>query len=102
MGLLSTIKMYTRKPDKLDEPTDLYNHRVTLLDGGELDLETLRGKPTLVVNTASKCGLTPQFAGLQALYDQYADRGLQILGSPSGDFAGQEYDDADRIGAFCE
>ena len=102
MSVFSTLRMYTRRAPKLKKPTDLYAHRVKLLDGGELDLSTLRGHPTLIVNTASKCGYTPQYAGLQALYERYHDRGLEILGSPSGDFAGQEYDDADEIGAFCQ
>ena len=94
--------MYLKRTAKLSAPTDLYDHSVKLLDGGELDLETLRGRPTLVVNTAGKCGFTPQYAGLQALYERYHERGLQILGSPSADFADQEYDDASDIGAFCE
>ena len=102
MGKLATLRMYLRRTPKLAERTDLYAHRVKLLDGGELDLETLRGNPTLIVNTASKCGLTPQFAGLQSLYERYGPRGLQILGTPSGDFADQELDDADQIGAFCK
>jgi glutathione peroxidase len=102
MSLLSTLKMYTRRTPELDQPTDLYSHRVKLLTGGELDLETLRGRPTLIVNTASKCGLTPQYKGLQALYDTYHERGLQLLGCPSGDFADQEYEDPVQIGEFCE
>jgi glutathione peroxidase-family protein len=100
--MLSSVKMYLRRTPRLSEPTDLYEHSVPLLDGGRLDLSTLRGRPTLIVNTASKCGYTPQYAGLQALYERYSDRGLQILGSPSGDFAHQEFDDAAEIGAFCE
>jgi glutathione peroxidase len=102
MSAFSTLRMYLRRTPKLREPTDIYAHRVTLLDGGELDLEGLRGRPTLIVNTASKCGYTPQYGGLQALHERYRDRGLQILGSPSGDFAEQEYDDAEAIGSFCE
>jgi glutathione peroxidase-family protein len=103
MSKLSTAKMYLRKkPQKLAEPTDIYAHQVKLLDGGDLDLESLRGHPTLIVNTASKCGFTPQYEGLQSLYSKYGDRGLQILGSPSGDFADQEFDDATEIGAFCQ
>ncbi len=101
MGLFSTARMYARRTARLDHTTDLYDHKVKLLDGGELDLETLRGRPTLVVNTASKCGLTPQFEGLQQLYETYGGRGLQMLGTPSGDFAEQEYADADEIDAFC-
>jgi glutathione peroxidase len=102
MSLLSTLKMYIRRSPKLDQPSDLYSHSVKLLDGGELDLSTRRGHPTLIVNTASKCGFTPQYAGLQSLHERYAERGLQVLGSPSADFAGQEYDDAEEIGAFCQ
>ena len=101
MGLLSTVKMYGRRTKQLDEPTDLYTHKVGLLEGGELDLGELRGRPTLIVNTASKCGYTPQFEGLQELYATYADRGLQVLGCPSEDFAGQEHDDPDAIGEVC-
>jgi len=103
MGLLSTAKMYmARGPEKLDEHSDVYAHSIGLLEGGTLDLETLRGQPTLFVNTASKCGFTPQFEGLQKLYDTYHDRGLQIVGTPSGDFNDQELDDAAEIGAFCQ
>ena len=102
MGWISTIRMYLKRTPKLAEPTDLYDHRVKLLNGEELDLETLRGRPTLVVNTASKCGFTPQFEGLQSLYERYNARGLQILGSPSPDFAHQEYDDNGEIEAFCQ
>lgn len=102
MSLLSTLRLYADRRARLERPTDLYNHRVRLLDGGELDLADWRGRPTLVVNTASKCGFTPQYAGLQSLYERYHDAGLEVLGSPSGDFAGQEYDDAGAIDAFCK
>jgi glutathione peroxidase len=102
MSLLSTARMYLRRSAKLDEPTDLYAHRVSLLDGGELDLATLRGRPTLIVNTASKCGYTPQYAGLQQLWERYRERGLHLIGTPSGDFADQEYEDANEIGEFCQ
>jgi glutathione peroxidase len=102
MSKLSTLKMYLHRQQHLDQPTDLYEHRVTLLDGGELDLADWRGQPTLFVNTASKCGFTPQFEGLQAIYARYHDRGLNILGSPSGDFMEQEFDEASAIGEFCQ
>jgi glutathione peroxidase len=59
MSVLSTLRMYMRRAPKLDEPTDLYTHEVQLLDGSRLDLASLRGKPTLIVNTASKCDYTP-------------------------------------------
>lgn len=99
--MFSLLRMYLRRTPKLIEPTDLYCHRVKLLAGGELDLRALHGRPTLIVNTASKCGYTPQYRGLQALHERYRKRGLQVLGSPSHDFASQEYDEADEIGAFC-
>jgi glutathione peroxidase len=102
MGKLTTLKMYLHRPQRLEQPTDLYDHKVTLLDGGELDLANWRGRPTLFVNTASKCGFTPQYEGLQTLYERYHDRGLNILGSPSGDFADQEFEEAGEIGAFCQ
>lgn len=102
MGWLSTARMYLKRGKPLEQQTDLYAHRVGLLDGGELDLATLHGAPTLIVNTASKCGYTPQYAGLQTLYETYGPRGLNVLGCPSEDFAGQELDDAAEIGAFCQ
>jgi glutathione peroxidase len=101
-SFLSTLRMYLRRPSRLEQQTDIYAHRVTLLDGGELDLASLRGRPTLIVNTASKCGFTPQYEGLQKLHERYAERGLQVLGAPSGDFNDQEYDEAGEIGAFCQ
>lgn len=102
MSLLSTMRMYLHRTERLSEPSDLYSHRVTLLDGGELDLASWRGHPALIVNTASKCGYTPQYAGLQSLYERFHDRGLEMLGCPSGDFADQEYEDNQEIGAFCQ
>jgi glutathione peroxidase len=101
MSVLSTLRMYVRRTPKLTDPTDIYSHRVKLLDGSELDLAALRGRPTLIVNTASKCGYTPQYGGLQALHERYGSRGLQVLGSPSGDFAAQEYEEAEAISTFC-
>ncbi|MFL5846553.1 MAG: glutathione peroxidase [Solirubrobacteraceae bacterium] len=102
MGLLKTAAMYAKRTKKLDAPTDLYAHRIGLLEGDELDLATLRGKPTLIVNTASKCGYTPQFEGLQQLHETYGERGLQVLGCPSGDFAEQELEGGEAIGEFCQ
>src|SRR5215831_10620772 len=71
------------------------------LSGGPANLGQYRGKALLIVNVASKCGLTPQYAGLQKLYDTYADRGLTILGVPCNQFAGQEPGTADEIAEFC-
>lgn len=72
------------------------------IDGGTLRLADYAGRPVLVVNTASMCGFTPQYDGLQALYDAYRDRGLVVLGVPSDDFGGQEYNTASEVKHFCE
>jgi len=72
------------------------------IDGKPLPLSTFRGKAILVVNTASMCGYTPQYKGLQALWDEYRDRGLVVLGVPSNDFGGQEPGSEEEIKQFCE
>ena len=71
-------------------------------NGGALPLLAWKGKPVLVVNTASFCGYTPQYKGLEALWRRYKDRGLVLLGVPSNDFGGQEPGSAAEIKAFCE
>ncbi|GAA1856031.1 glutathione peroxidase [Asanoa iriomotensis] len=71
------------------------------LTGGPADLKQYAGKAVLVVNVASKCGLTPQYEGLQKLYDTYADRGLVVLGVPCNQFMGQEPGSAEEIAEFC-
>lgn len=68
----------------------------------EYDFEQLKGKVTLVVNTASKCGYTPQFAELEELNKKYADQGLVVLGFPCNQFAGQDPENDDGIGQFCQ
>lgn len=72
------------------------------LRGHAVALEQYRGKVLLVVNTASKCGFTPQYKGLQKLYEDYRDRGLEILGFPCNQFAHQEPGSEEEIGSFCE
>ena len=79
----------------------LHDISVTTIDGQEQSLSDYKGKVLLVVNTASECGSTPQYAGLQKLYDQYKDRGFEVLGFPSNDFGGQEPLDEAGIKAFC-
>ncbi|TDC31845.1 glutathione peroxidase [Micromonospora sp. 15K316] len=72
------------------------------LNGGPADLAQYRGRALLVVNVASRCGLTPQYTGLQALAEEYADRGLVVLGVPCNQFGGQEPGTADEISDFCQ
>ena len=79
----------------------LYNIPLTSLDGRALTLAEFKGQVLLVVNVASKCGLTPQYAGLETLFETYRERGLQVLGFPCNDFAGQEPGAASEIQDFC-
>lgn len=72
------------------------------LDGAEEPLDRYRGDVVMLVNVASKCGLTPQYKGLQAIYDQYRDRGFTILGFPANDFMGQEPGTDEEIATFCD
>ena len=79
----------------------LYDFSASALDGKQIDLNTYRGRVVLVVNTASECGLTPQYAGLEALHEKYQKRGLDVLGFPCNQFGAQEPGDAAQIDAFC-
>ena len=80
----------------------LYDLKVTTLDGRPADLSAYKGKVALVVNVASQCGFTPQYAGLEKLYRELAPKGVVILGFPSNDFGGQEPGTAEEIGQFCQ
>ena len=80
---------------------DAYRFEFIALDGGKLPLAQWRGRPVLVVNTASYCGYTPQYADLEALWRRYRERGLVVLGVPSNDFGRQEPGSAAEIDAFC-
>ncbi len=79
-----------------------YDYEFTSIDDAPLPLEQYRGKTVLLVNTASECGFTPQYEGLQALWEEYRDQGLVVLGAPSNDFGGQEPGDEKEIKKFCE
>ncbi|BAN22926.1 glutathione peroxidase [Caballeronia insecticola] len=80
----------------------IYDFSAETLDGGTVSLDQYRGKVLLIVNTASECGFTPQYKGLQAVYEQFGARGLEVLGFPCNQFGKQEPGDAAQIGAFCE
>ena len=83
-------------------PTTAHDFSFTTIDGAPLPLQQLSGKAVLVVNTASFCGFTHQYAGLQALWQRYRDKGLVVLGVPSNDFGGQEPGTEAEIKEFCE
>jgi glutathione peroxidase len=80
----------------------LYDIEVTTIEGKKKRLEEYKGKVLLIVNTASKCGFTPQYSGLQKLYEKYGDKGLIVLGFPCNQFANQEPGDEAEIQQFCQ
>ena len=79
----------------------IFDIEIGALRGGPANLAQYRGKAVLLVNTASKCGLTPQYAGLEKLYQQYKGNGFTVLGVPCNQFAGQEPGSEDEIRSFC-
>ena len=82
--------------------TSIYDFSATSIGGTDTPLDTYRGKAVLVVNTASKCGFTPQYKGLEKLYEDYADKGLVVLGFPCDQFGHQEPGSETDIEQFCE
>ncbi len=80
----------------------VYEYTAKALDGKEIKLEQYKGNVMLIVNTASKCGFTSQFAGLEKLHEEYSKRGLSLLGFPCNQFGAQEPGDSTEIGAFCQ
>jgi glutathione peroxidase len=84
------------------EVTSFYDLKTSTLAGSPANMKEYAGKVALVVNVASKCGYTPQYKGLQALYTELAPKGFVILGFPSNDFGGQEPGTAEEIKTFCE
>lgn len=82
--------------------TTIYDFSAKTLQGKDVSLAAYRGQPMLIVNTASKCGFTPQYEGLEKLYREHSDKGLVVLGFPCNQFGAQEPGSADEIGAFCQ
>ena len=80
----------------------VYDFQAKDITGNDVALDAFKGKVVLIVNTASKCGFTPQFAGLEELYKQYAGKGLAVLGFPSNQFLSQDPGSDDQIAEFCQ
>jgi len=80
----------------------VYDFSAPLLDGRPISLAAFKGKVLLIVNTASKCGFTPQYSGLEELYRAHQQRGFEVLGFPCNQFGAQEPGSAEQIGSFCE
>lgn len=89
------------KNSNMQTTQTFHDFTVKDIDGKEFDLASLKGKKVLVVNVASKCGLTPQYEDLQALYDKYKDRNFTVIGFPANNFAGQEPGTNAQIKEFC-
>ncbi len=87
--------------DKGKEKPAALNFEMKALDGKPVDLSKFKGKVVLIVNVASECGLTPQYEGLEALHEKYADKGLAVLGFPCNQFGQQEPGTSEQIATFC-
>lgn len=90
-----------KKKDNGPKPT-IYNFKVKTIDGQDFDFSSLKGKKVLIVNTASECGLTPQYKQLQEVYDKYKNKNFTIIGFPANNFGSQEPGSNTEIKAFCE
>ena len=82
--------------------TSIYDFSAKTLAGHDVSMKQFEGEVLLIVNTASACGFTPQYRGLQQIHEEYAPRGFAVLGFPCNQFGGQEPGNAEEIGAFCE
>ena len=97
---LGSFAYFNHKPATL--PASIYDFRMSNIDGHMVNLSKYKGKVLLIVNVASKCGNTPQYANLEALYAKYKKQGLVVMGFPENDFMGQEPGTNAQIKAFCE
>jgi len=91
-----------REETMAGKPATIYDFDAESITGKPASFSTQKGKVLLIVNTASKCGFTPQFAGLEELWEQYRDRGLVVIGFPSNQFGAQDPGSNDEIASFCE
>ena len=99
---LTTLLLSCMNSYNYEENLSFYDIKVKTIDGEDFDLSTLKGKKLLIVNVASKCGLTPQYKQLEELYKEYKNQNVEVLAFPSSDFANQEYSDSQKISSFCQ
>lgn len=97
-----TTKTKTSKSNAVMNKETIYQYKVEDLSGKTFDFASLKGNKVLIVNTASKCGLTPQYKDLEAVYKEYKDKGLVIVGFPANNFAAQEPGTNEEIATFCQ
>ncbi|WP_281233414.1 glutathione peroxidase [Flavobacterium gelatinilyticum] len=97
-----TSKKKVSKTDKIMAKENIYQFKVEDLSGDTFDFASLKGKKVMIVNTASKCGLTPQYKDLEAIYKEYKDKGFVIVGFPANNFASQEPGTSKEIETFCQ
>jgi glutathione peroxidase len=102
-AFLTMVACMAQSPSSAAETTSAHQFSFKTLDGaGTINLADYKGKAVLVVNTASKCGFTSQYEGLEKLWQDYKDKGLVVIGAPSSDFGGQEFGSAEEIVEFCK
>jgi glutathione peroxidase len=99
--MISKLGILVALPMALFAATSVHEFTMKSIDGKSAPFSAYKGKVLLIVNVASRCGYTPQYAGLQALYDKYKDRGLVLVGVPANNFGGQEPGTDDEIKTFC-
>src|SRR5690606_3025136 len=97
--LLFLVNCNAQKKEKMNT---IYDYKVESINGDEFDFADLKGKKILIVNTASKCGFTPQFDGLEELYQKYKDQNFVVIGFPSNDFGQQDPGSNEEIAEFCK
>ena len=100
--LFIMIATLSARSQKEEGDTTIYQFTVQNLEGDEFDFSSLKGKKIMIVNTASKCGLTPQYKKLQAIYEKYTDKDFVIIGFPANNFLFQEPGSDEEIAVFCE
>jgi glutathione peroxidase len=93
---------FPRSKERGSAMTSIYDFKAKALQGKNVELSAYRGQPMLIVNTASKCGFTPQYEGLEKLFEKHKDKGLVVLGFPCNQFGAQEPGSEEEIGVFCQ